>query len=555
MLKLLASLRDSDEAVLAVIARHWGAEADRDILQRHMLDPEQAARVWERLTDEQRGAFHTLLGHKGVMPMVMAEQLLGAIRPMGRGQIQREKPLENPASHAEALFYRGLIYRGFDQAPAGSRPVLYVPPDLADALPTHKTTYDDMDEVTQEATITRLVPLDPDILEDMQTADTTIVDDMTALLGYGQVFGAAIGEDGRLDTIDQEEIQLHLLNPSRLDFLFLLAISADLIAIQDRRAAPRRAEARRWLEDTRANQVRKLADAWLSSTVYVDLWHVPGLYPDPSGWSTDPVVARQAVMSFLRNLVPRNEWWSVDDFIQAVKETEPDFQRPGSDYDSWYIRNEGGEYLKGFESWDAVEGALLEFYFYGPMHWLGLVDLAQDAVKLNAYGRALVDESAWPEPAEKIESITVQDDATLVVSRHVPRIDRFQAMRFTSWLPVEQPPFILKVNLQGVQQAAEQGINTGHIAAFLSRMVDPLPEPVTQLLESWQNRPDDGASVEQMLVLRTTAPETLDFIWNEPDLRRFIRARLGPMAAAVRADQLDNLRDALGQHGIDLEII
>ena len=39
---------------------------------------------------------------------------------------------------------------------------------------------------------------------------------------------------------------------------------------------------------------------------------------------------------------------------------------------SWYIRNDAGEYLSGFESWDAVEGSLIEFYIAGPMHWLGL---------------------------------------------------------------------------------------------------------------------------------------------------------------------------------------
>src|SRR5579859_5992190 len=39
----------------------------------------------------------------------------------------------------------------------------------------------------------------------------------------------------------------------------------------------------------------------------------------------------------------------------AVKEEEPDFQRPAGNYDSWYIRDaQSGEYLRGFESWDRV---------------------------------------------------------------------------------------------------------------------------------------------------------------------------------------------------------
>ena len=54
------------------------------------------------------------------------------------------------------------------------------------------------------------------------------------------------------------------------------------------------------------------------------------------------------------------------------RSTEPDFQRPTGNYDTWYIRDTTTqEFLKGFEQWDAVEGALLRFLFRGPLHWLG----------------------------------------------------------------------------------------------------------------------------------------------------------------------------------------
>ena len=35
-----------------------------------------------------------------------------------------------------------------------------------------------------------------------------------------------------------------------------------------------------------------------------------------------------------------------------------------------------GDYLRGFSTWDEVDGALVRFLITGPMHWLGLVDLA-----------------------------------------------------------------------------------------------------------------------------------------------------------------------------------
>ena len=48
---------------------------------------------------------------------------------------------------------------------------------------------------------------------------------------------------------------------------------------------------------------------------------------------------------------------------------------PG-DYDSWYLRDaESGEYLRGFEHWEQVDGALVYYLITGPLHWLGILHL------------------------------------------------------------------------------------------------------------------------------------------------------------------------------------
>jgi hypothetical protein len=574
MKKLLSSLRDSDSAVLPVIAQVWGVDiarldADEVIpaLTEALLDPERAAQVWERLDDAQRGALQTLLGGRaGKMPLPMYERLYGEIRKMGKGAIEREKPHENPASPAEALFYRGLIYEGFEQVQTGARTVVYVPSDLIEALPTHKTAYDDLDELPPDegqpaADLARIDEIDPELLEHITPTDTSVVDDLTTLLAYLQTASGTV-DQGLLATADREALSPHLINPDaeRLAFLFRVALSAELIEFQDDQIYPRRAEVRRWLEGKRSAQLKHLANAWRDSTSYRDLWHVPGLHPEPTGWPYDPVVARGAILSFLRDFAPPAAWWSLDDFVYAVREVDPDFQRPSGDYDSWYIRSDSGEYLRGFESWDSVEGALLEFCVQGPLHWLGMVDLAEDAARLTAYGRAFVNEDLWPTPQETDEKLIVNEDGTLLASRRVPRIDRFQVMRFTTWISppaTSSEPYTYKLTAQGIQRAADQGINSGHITAFLSRMLDgaPLPPAITQLLEKTNGSPVTGVTIERLMVLRTTAPETLDFIADTPALRRYLGARLGPMAAVVRTDQWEALRVALAEHGIEVEIV
>src|SRR5258707_9319744 len=112
-------------------------------------------------------------------------------------------------------------------------------------------------------------------------------------------------------------------------------------------------------------------------------------------------------------MVPSDTWWSVDQLINAVKEEEADFQRPNGDYDSWYIRDAAtNQYLRGFETWDKVDGAVLRFILTGPMHGLGLVDTAENggACRLTAYGRAFIDLADWPVGATEITTMTIQPD-------------------------------------------------------------------------------------------------------------------------------------------------
>ncbi len=571
MRNLVATLRDLDSALLPILGARWGVDlrlmespAMITALSKAMLDPERAARVWDALNDDQRGRLQLLLSSGGKMPTAKFELLSGKIRKMGAGAIEREKPHERPTSIAEALYYRGLIAETFEQGESGLRPVIYVPEDLARVLPLHKTSYSNLEddgEIIKDVDNDKPVVTPLKNVPDMRQADTSIVDDMTTLLAYLQLHGAGV-EGDTLTQADREALAPYLLTQgdTRLAFLLGIGLSADLIEIQSGRAFPKRAEARRWLSERRAEQLKILAQTWRASTIYRDLWHVQGLYPESSEAggmaSYNPADARQAILHLLADIVPRQAWWSLEEFIVAAKDENADFQR--SDYDSWYIRNDDDEYLRGFESWEAVEGALLEFYITGPMHWLGLTDLGQDTARLTAYGRAFVGSGAWPSPNEQEEKVVVQPDGTLLVSRKVSRIDRFQASRFTTWGAISGDKYIYKLDNAGIQQAAKQNIEASHIVSFITRALDnaALPPNIARLLEKGVVRPPvtQTVTIEQVMVLRTTAPETMDFILDTPALRRYMGARLGPMAAIVRADEWGALREALAERGIAAEM-
>lgn len=569
---LKTCLREHDKGLLPVLAQLWGVNItnlnQKDslaALESAMLEPERAEVVWDMLDEKQRGALQMLIASGLTMPTSKFERAFGDIRKMGRGQIEREEPQRNPASIAEGLFYRGLISEKFRKTKAGMEAYIYVPEDLAEVLPVHKTGYQDLPEEQDEIPpdyepddVGDLNALDESALRNVRQANTSLVDDLTTLLAYLRIHSAGVEEDTLLPA-DVERLRPFLLveDEARLAFLLNVGISADFIATQEGRAYPKRAGLQKWLNLPRSAQVKSLLEAWEESTIYRDLWHVPGLYPDPdAGFPYNPLLGRQGLIDFLTQLVPASEWWSIADFVNAAKELEPDFQRPGGDYESWYIRDAKGKYLDGFGSWDAVDGAVLRFYIEGPMHWLGLTDIAEDAARLTAYGRAFIGLASWPTPPETTEAIQVQDDAILVASRKVSRMDRFQVARFTTWGD-GGAPYHYRLDAEGIQQAEAQGITPAHIATFLKRQLGdkPLPPAISRLLEHGQSGAAAQVTFERLLVLRTTSPETLSRIYDDPALRRYLGAQLGPMACVIRSGQEEALRQALGDNGIAVEII
>ncbi|MEL7435790.1 MAG: hypothetical protein AAFN11_17720, partial [Chloroflexota bacterium] len=428
MPNLQTMLRDHDEGILPTLAGIWGVDITNQpveqqirILHEGMQDVERAEAVWAKLTENERQALQTLLGSTALqMPAMMFKRLYGDIRKMGKGQIEREQPHKNPATISEGLFFRGLMGETFSQGKAGMQPKVYVPQEIADVLPLHKTAYEGIKDEplpTQQAVeIDTLLPLTEDVLENVVQANTSIVDDMCTLLAFLRNNTAGIVEDQFMPA-DVERLMPYLLDqsPVRLDFLLGVGVSADLITTQDGRAYPKRSSLQKWLDSTRSEQLKTLLDAWQASTIYRDMWHVPGLHVDlDAGFPYDAVVGRDAMLEFLRQVAPPQDWFSVDELIDAIKAIDADFQRPGGDYESWYIRNDAGEYLHGFESWDAIEGALISFYLSGPMHWLGLTDVSEDAARLTAYGRAHIGLIDFPLPPDRDEPIVIQEDGVLV---------------------------------------------------------------------------------------------------------------------------------------------
>ena len=302
MKNVFATLHDYDPGMLPALAEFWRVDGksltDEELirqLQRAMLDAAITEAAWDRLDEPARSALQLLVSSaQSRMKIAQFERFYGNIRKLGRAQIEREQPHILGQSIAETLYYRGFIGEGFDKVDDNLIGFIFVPNDLIAALPLHKTSYETLDaDNASAAKETPALGLINEV-DDVSRADTAIVDDLTSMLASLQTRPAAVDGE-QFAPEDAADINTILLqrDESRLWFMLGIAESADLVFREDGKAHLKRKEARNWLEAPRAQQIERLAKAWLASRTYREMWHVPGLYPEDSGWSYDAAARPQ----------------------------------------------------------------------------------------------------------------------------------------------------------------------------------------------------------------------------------------------------------------------
>ena len=575
MTTLLTTLNNYDLHMLRIIANRWDVDLETNYTQEAaeqlaeaMLDEERAATEWGRLSDKERGAFLMLLGardHK--MTLAQYGRFQGDIREMGEDRRQRETPHLKPLGMAELLYYRGLIGVMYDQAAASPQKFVYVPHDLAEVLPTHETGYDlseepddfpddDDDDNEEQVTTTEAGEV-----ELVFRGDTAIVDDVATILAYLQLENAK-REANSLNEMDRQAVEEFMLgDTSKARIALIMGLIAGLGLASDDGDGyfkPVPQKARRWLDQPRTQQIHALADTWEASALFNELYYIPSVTLESAAWQNDPTLIRRTVKTFLQQQ-SETDWVSVDKLVAAIKKDDPDFQRPGGDYDSWYIvDDETGDYLRGFDSWDRVDGKVIEVALGGPMYWLGLADIGRSdlggMLRLNAYGRAFIEKAKWPQVKDPETLVSVADDGLIQAHRNLSRYDRFQLSRFTEWGFPSGDHYEYFLTVDSLMTANDYGIKAEHIRSFLKRTTDNnIPVSVDEMLEQWEKTGGAAVTLRRADILETDTIDDLEGILNTPELRRFLGARLGDRAVIVRDGQWDQLAAAIRQSGILLE--
>ena len=487
------------------------------------------------LPPEEAAAFQALLAAGGRLPVATFSRAHGDVRLMGPGALEREEPWYDPISPAEALWYRGFIYRNFQETADGLVEFFYLPDEFLAQFPTEAAQ-------PEPVVVPTVTPVPEPTNYDHAPRDA--VDDLTTLL--------CLVQNEPLPLACYEAVAPYLRRPEQARFTMLLALALDGHLLRETELGLRPARpAADWLKYDRDRQLQQLARSWQICR-FNELRHLPALQCEGSGWANDPRLARQTLKEYLPQ---HTEWVPLAELVAAIKKSQPDFQRPDGDYDSWYIKDvDSGAFLRGFAHWDKVEGRLLQFLLQGPLFWLGLVDVGPDAFRLTATGLAWHQGQKLPAGREQNTPLVVNNDGVLEAAAGTDRHTRFQASRVADTLPfATDAPYRYLLTPRSLQRAEEQGISPKRLLDFLERSSSAaVPASVKRAIERWTENGSE-ARLQRTVVLRVKDAEILEKLRANPKTRPFLGESLGDFAVLVKEGQWEELCLATTQLGLFID--
>ena len=448
---------------------------------------------------------------------------------MGAGKRDRERPHLKPASTTEILFYRGLLARAFFETDKGSQEFAYIPDDLLLLIESRKDGGDEL-PVTTEALGRPASPKEKgqDIL-----ANDLILDDATTMLAALRM-GKTLESASLLANMQEQAPALQsLLTTAKL--IKKNTIQAEVV--------------KAFLEASRKDALKMLQDAWTESTSFNELKLMPSLICEGE-WTNQPQETREFLLNLI-DAVPEGKWWSLNSFVRDIKQKYADFQRPASDYDSWFIkRASDGQYLRGFSYWDQVDGALIKYFIINILHWLGQVDLstAEGASEATAF-RVF----SFENKKEEKGKIAVVSNGKISIPRDAPRVVRYQVSRFGEWEDQKNDEYQYRLTPHSLAKAKEQGLKIEHLLPLLAKYSAGIPPSLVKALKRWEVSGTE-ARAETQVILRLGKPEILEEL-RKSKAAKYLGDVLSPTTVIVKSGAIQKVMEALMELGVLGEIL
>ncbi len=295
----------------------------------------------------------------------------------------------------------------------------------------------------------------------------------------------------------------------------------------------------KFLQVHRVNTLKEWFTRWRNSSAINDLLMTPGLEFE-GVWHNDAMFSRNFILQKLTGF-DLQTWYSIASFVSSIEKTAPDFQRPAGNFDTWSIRKSGkSTYLSGRQHWNEIDGAYIRYLLSGPLHWLGVLDLAYGteatqplAFRLSPMARFLLEDdikkpNLAPEVAPKLAA-----DLTIILPINTSTLLRYQVGRFTQIVSNSVTETRYQITAASLTIAESSGLKIDQLNQLLEKYIkSPIPNSFKKLAQRWnQNRLE--AMFEKAELLRVEDPELIRMLAEHPRADRMIKEIITPQVAIM----------------------
>lgn len=460
-----------------------------------------------RLPADQRSLLDALAQEPEPLPLDLFQSRFGPLRPFRPWQLDApRRPWRSPASPAEALYFRGLLFL----VPAPDRSLRVVlPAELIAALRRPRAA-------TPPPAAAPLVPLAlldlALLLAYLQQADVRPLHGRWLSPHHCHRLGVCLLPplaDGRLPS------ERHSL---RLAFAHYLAERLALVTLASGLLKPS-PKAAAWLDQSLSQQIQACWQAWLAPTdenrILWRRFHLPG-YP----WRDPPGLAQR-----LAQRLPLDDTGDLADLLP------------------WWEREAHPTKLQ-----EHVHRLLV-----GPLAGLGLVSPSgpgqPTAIALTAIGAWLI-HGGQPPSLPAPQPLQAGPDLELALPAAAPP-PLAALLQLADWAELTPGPR-LRLTPTSLARSLADGHGLSGLRGLWQRFVTPPLAPAQQAqLQAWAEQ-TPWIELQAALLLRTSSAHHLDALMADRRVRRHLGKRLAPDLATVRSPEPHRLLRALAARGYTL---
>ena len=449
---------------------------------------------FQSLTIECRNVLEIIAKQSGRLLWDDFIRRYGEIRIMGESRRERERPDIYPISLSEKLYYRGFIGRSFFDVKPEPKEFAYIPNEfIAVLFPS---------EQPASALFGQEMILSTN--HSIRLANDKILDNICSYAAFLRM---------GLDAYTQEKWDIDI----DLDFLHTILRCANIIK-KDRSLDTQ--IIKKHLEMDRNVALEKVIGDWTHCEECNELKLTPELIIEGK-----PKLNSQTIRMFLLEIfknIPNGRWWNLAQLSTDIKDQSPDFLRNAGDFDTWFIRDKrNGDYLRGFEHWEDVEGRLVEFFYTSILFWLGLADLAintntghPQAIRKSKIAEEFFTQESILSLPHETKKLTALSNGILSVHPLVPRSARYQITRFCEWLPQKRGEYQYRITNQSLARAAKNSLKSKHLIALLHQYAKPpIPPNLLKAIMEW-NAQSSLAQIKQGVLLKVKDKNIISMIMN-----------------------------------------